>query len=74
MKCVNVELSGVVVLFTFWNSVYGFKTLFKDSSFKVNRGNLQHINMYNIMPYLLISYEIMLFNYICLLYCYLTML
>jgi len=30
------------------------------------------LNLYNIMPHLLISNEIMLFNYICLLYFYLT--
>jgi len=29
--------------------------------------------LYNIMPRLLMSYEIMLFHFICLLYCYLTM-
>jgi len=34
MKRVNVELSGVVVLFTFWNSVYGFKTLFQRFKFQ----------------------------------------
>jgi len=33
---------------------------------------LMTLNLYNIMPHLLISYEIMLFNYICLLYFYLT--
>ena len=35
--------------------------------------HFQKCSNYNTMPHLLISYELMLLSYICLLYCYLTM-